>query len=77
MTYHDKSYKRFFSDPVMVRDLLTGFIDEDWVKYHDFITLETVKNQFVTDDLRQREDDINWRIRTREGWVYVNLLIVF
>ena len=71
MTYHDKSYKRFLSDAVMVRDLLTGFIHEDWVEDLDFGTLETVKNQFVTDDLRQREDDIIWRIRSREGWVYV------
>lgn len=64
MTYHDKSYKRFFSDPVMIKDLLTGFIHEDWIKHLDFTTLETVKNHFVTDDLRQREDDIIWRIRS-------------
>ncbi|KDE39709.1 putative transposase [Nitrincola lacisaponensis] len=77
MTYHDKSYKRFFSDPFMVRELLTGFIHEPWVETLDFTTLETVKSQFITDDFRQREDDIIWRVRSTEGWVYVYLLIEF
>ncbi|KDE41007.1 putative transposase [Nitrincola lacisaponensis] len=43
----------------------------------DFSTLETVKNQFITDDFRQREDDIIWRVRSMDGWVYVYLLIEF
>ncbi|WP_036543901.1 Rpn family recombination-promoting nuclease/putative transposase [Nitrincola lacisaponensis] len=77
MTYHDKSYKRFFSDPFMVQELLTGFIHEEWVNTLDFSTLETVKNQFITDDFRQREDDIIWRVRSMDGWVYVYLLIEF
>jgi len=28
---HDRSYKRLFSHPELVRDLLTGFVHEEWV----------------------------------------------
>lgn len=30
---HDHSYKLLFSHPEMVRDLLTGFVKEDWVEH--------------------------------------------
>ncbi|MCP4674373.1 MAG: transposase, partial [Deltaproteobacteria bacterium] len=32
MTDHDHSYKLLFSHPEMIRDLLIGFVREDWVK---------------------------------------------
>ena len=77
MAEHDQSYKSFFSNPSMIRDLLTGFIHEDWVTELDLTTLETVKSSFVTDDLRDREDDIIWRVRWSDEWVYIYLLIEF
>ena len=77
MAQHDSSYKQLFSHPEMVEDLLTGFIHEDWVQQLDFSTLETVKSSFITADLREREDDIIWRVRWGEEWLYVYLLIEF
>lgn len=77
MPPHDNSYKQFFSHPEMVKDLLIGFIHQEWIKQLDFNTLETVKSSFVTDDLREREDDIIWRVRWGQEWVYVYLLIEF
>jgi len=47
----------------MVADLLRGFVHEDWVKDLDFVTLERVGDGYVTDDLRERLDDIVWRVR--------------
>lgn len=74
---HDNGYKLLFSFPEMVRDLLTGFVHEEWVGQLDFSTLEKVSCSYVTDDLRDREDDLVWRVRWGDGWLYVYLLIEF
>lgn len=67
-SHHDNSYKMLFSYPEMVRDLLTGFVREQWVHELDFTTLEKVSGSYVTDELRDREDDIIWRVRWGDGW---------
>jgi predicted transposase/invertase (TIGR01784 family) len=74
---HDHSYKLLFSHPKMVRDLLTGFVKEAWVEQLDFSTLEKVSGSYVTEDLRDREDDIIWRVRWGDDWLYVYLLLEF
>ena len=86
---HDNAYKNLFSHPQAVSDLLRGFVDEDWVAWLDFDTLEKVSGSYVSDDLRDREDDIIWRIRMRADesaaagyasqgeWLYVYLLLEF
>lgn len=76
-SHHDNSYKMLFSYPEMVRDLLTGFVREQWVHELDFTTLEKVSGSYVTDELRDREDDIIWRVRWGDGWLYVYLLLEF
>jgi len=76
-TPHDTGYKLLFSDPLMVRDLVQGFIDEPWLQQLDFETLERVNGQYVSEDMRQREDDVVWRVRSREDWLYLYLLIEF
>jgi predicted transposase/invertase (TIGR01784 family) len=76
-TQHDNSYKLLFSHPEMVRDLLTGFVKEAWVEQLDFSTLEKVSGSYVSDELRDREDDIIWRVRWGDDWLYVYLLLEF
>lgn len=93
MTAHDGSYKHIFSHAQIVEDLLRGFVHEDWVAQIDYGSLELVLSvvegkvggSYVTDDLREREDGIIWRVRFKpalsgvEGgeWLYVYLLIEF
>lgn len=77
MTDHDHSYKLLFSHPRMVEDLLRGFVHEEWVERIDFSTLERVSGSYVSADLREREDDIVWRVRLRGEWIYVYLLLEF
>ncbi len=60
-----------------MRDLLQGFVEEDWIADLDFNTLEKVASSFVADDLREREDDVIWRLRCRDSWIYVYILIEF
>ncbi len=74
---HDQSYKLLFSHPEMVADLLRGFVREEWVEHLDFGSLEKVSGTYVADDLREREDDVIWRVRWGPDWLYVYLLIEF
>ena len=74
---HDHAYKLLFSHPQMVADLLRGFVREGWVQQLDFSTLEPVSGHYVSDDLREREDDCIWRVRWGKAWLYVYLLLEF
>ena len=60
---HDSSYKFLFSNPEFVRDLVLGFIPDDWFHTLDYETLEKVPGSYITDDFKQREDDIVWRVK--------------
>ena len=40
-------------------------------------TLEKVSGSYVSDDLRDRADDLIWRVRWGEKWLYVYLLLEF
>ncbi|MEJ2445580.1 MAG: Rpn family recombination-promoting nuclease/putative transposase [Exilibacterium sp.] len=62
MVDHDHSYKNLFSHAQMVEDLFKGFVEFDWVADLDFSTLEKLNNSYITDDLRDRADDIVWRV---------------
>ena len=74
---HDHSYKALFSHSEMVADLLRGFVREEWVNELDFSTLEKDNGSYITDDLRERCDDIIWRVRWGKDWLYDYLLIEF
>ncbi len=76
-TPNDGSYKNLFSHPEMVESLIRDFVPEDWVHDLDFSTLEKQNGSYVTDDLRQRHDDIIWRVKCKDQWFYVYLLIEF
>jgi predicted transposase/invertase (TIGR01784 family) len=60
---HDQGYKRLFSHPQAIEELIHGFLRQDWVERLDFSTLERVGNGFISDDLRERQSDVVWRVR--------------
>ena len=75
---HDPAYKLLFSRPRMVRDLLDGFAARGWSGVLDFDTLAPLPASFVSEDLRQRQGDLLWRIRFRDDrWLYLVLLLEF
>ncbi len=75
---HDRSYKRLFSHPAAVEELFRGFLREDWAAGLDLSTLERVGGSFVSDNLRERHNDLIWRLRFRDGerkWFYLYVLL--
>ena len=74
---HDAAYKLLFSHPRMVEDLLRGFAAEGWSDAIDFRTLEKLPAEFVSGDLRRRRGDSLWRVRLRDRWLYLLVLLEF
>ena len=74
---HDSSYKFLFSNPELVRDLIMGFIPDEWLRSLDYSTLEKVSGSYVSEDFKQREDDIVWRVKVSGEWTYLYILMEF
>lgn len=76
-TPHDTGYKLLFSHPEMVRDLLIGYMPGEWLKDADFTSLKRVNGSYVSDKELQRHDDMVWRLKVGQQWVWVYLLLEF
>jgi len=75
---HDQCYKLLFSQRALVKDLLCGFVHEDWVPRVDFSTLEKVNNEYISNELLKRSNDLVWRLRLADDeWLYVYVLLEF
>jgi len=77
MAQHDGSYKNIFSYPQMVQQLLEGFVHQDWIADVDFSSLEKTNSHYVSDDLRERCDDMVWKAHWKDTDVYIYLLLEF
>ncbi len=67
MNRHDASYRQLFSNPLLVRSLFEGILNEPWMNLLDWDSLQPLPTDFVTDKLRQRQGDLAWRIRRRDN----------
>ena len=74
---HDETYKKLFAFPRMVEDLLRGFVAGPWSEEIDFSTLEKLSAEYVSDELLARHGDAVWRVRLRESWLYLLVLLEF
>ena len=74
---HDAAYKQFFRNRDMVASLLRSFVPESFIADLDFATLEPYPTAHVTDDFRERHNDIVWRARWKDTDVYLLLLMEF
>jgi len=78
-TPNDETNKRLFSEPRMIEDLLKGFVTDSWIEDLDFSTLERVNSSFVSsnDEMNKRDGDMIWKIRWKNRWVYLLIVIEF
>lgn len=74
---HDATYKNLFTDPDMVASLLRRFVPADVVAEMDFSSLEPFPSAHVTEDRRERRNDIVWRVRLKESFCYLLFLLEF
>ena len=74
---HDEHYKRLFAFPRLVEDLLRGFVGGDWIDDVDFSTLDKLSADYVSDERRARRGDTVWRVRRRDAWLHVLVLLEF
>lgn len=74
---HDEEYKKLFSNPDLVRELLESFVHEPWVKNLDFEKAERVEKSYITKDLKQKESDLIWKIHYQGEEFYIYLLFEF
>ena len=73
----DPNYKRLFSFPRMVEDLLRAFLPGEVLAELDFSTLRKLPAEYVSDELLQRHGDCVWRIHRRGQWLYLLVLLEF
>jgi predicted transposase YdaD len=76
---HDLSYRSFFAHRRMIQDLLREIVGERWVERIDLDTGERVAASFVSPKHENRESDVIWKFRRKDGGepVYVYVLLEF
>ena len=75
--FNDRGYKRLFSHPRMVEDLIKSFVKEDFVKDINFDRLKRDFDSFITEEFRERESDIIWQVEYKGRPAYLYILIEF
>ena len=79
MGQHDLSYRLFFAHRRMIQDLLRDIVGERWVDLIDLDSGEQVNASFVSARHENRESDVIWKFRRKDGKapVYVYVLMEF
>ncbi|NHZ94931.1 Rpn family recombination-promoting nuclease/putative transposase [Massilia sp. CCM 8734] len=75
--YNDLGYRSLFAHPELVRELVTHFTP---FKLFDNIALscfEPVDPVYVSERLAARQNDVVWRVRIGEQFLYVYILLEF
>ncbi len=75
--FHDSGYKKLFSNPEMVRQLLTCFVDEKWLSMIEYNSLERIDKSFISDEFAERESDIIFRAQFSGRDIYIFILLEF
>ena len=75
----DQAYRHLFSNPIVIRDTIAGFVGEDLANSLDFDSLEQVNPNYVSDQLERRSNDMVWRIKwkNQEDWMYLLFIVEF
>jgi len=74
---YDKTLKELLDNKTLMKELITGFIDKDWVKELDFRSLKKEKTDFLSEDLKEFRNDLLWSIKFKEQKLYFYIHIEF
>jgi predicted transposase/invertase (TIGR01784 family) len=74
---HDSGYKKLFSNHELVRQLLTSFVNEDWIDNIEYSTLEKIDKSFVSDEFAERESDLIYKAKYKGNDIYIFILLEF
>ena len=78
ITYrYDKTLKELLDNKTLMKQLITGFINEDWVKDIDFRTLKKEKTDFLSEDLKEFRKDLLWSVKLKGEKLYFYIHIEF
>jgi predicted transposase/invertase (TIGR01784 family) len=74
---HDPTYRRLFTHPQLLRELLEDFVGEEVTGELDFERPEQLDTAFITESLYRRVPDLLWKIprRKSEQAVYIYVLL--
>ena len=74
---HDETYKLIFSQRAAVEELIRNFVGKGLADELDFDTLEPLPTNRISGGLVQRLLDLLCKVRFRDGWLYLLILLEF
>jgi predicted transposase YdaD len=74
---HDSHYKLLFSHPELVHDLLVEFVSVVRSDTLQLDTLQRVNGSYTSETGDSRYEDMVWKVRLADRWLYVYLLLEF
>jgi hypothetical protein len=75
---YDETYKRLFSNPKLVEELVRYFVSEELANELDFESMETVETTTFSHDLEKKENDKLLKLKRKAGGeVYLILMLEF
>jgi len=74
---HDTWYKKLFTNPRIVEDLLVAFVKEEFIQGIDFSSIKKLNASFVSEKFRNRESDVIYELKSNGRSAYFYLLIEF
>lgn len=74
---HDLGYKFLFAHPEIVQELLSMFTPFPWLSQLASSDFERVNASYISEKFSERHDDIVWRVRLGDDWLYVYVLLEF
>ncbi len=79
MNIHDSGYKFLFSMVAFFQQLVTTFVEENWVKQLDFSRAILLDKSFVSADYEESEADLLWQVPLKgsDRFLYFYLLLEF
>ncbi len=74
---HDSGYKKLFSNHELVRQLLTSFVNEEWINCIEYSSLERIDKSFISDEFAERESDLIYKAKFKGQDIYIFILLEF